>query len=228
MLEGFGVLPCTSMNTTKHNHSCIRVETNGARILVDPGNLSLDTHGTERELDIILYTHEHSDHLHVESLESLLTQNPKATVVCNQGVAAHLAEVGIEPTIVEGTAEATVAGVSLRAFDSPHAEIYEDFGQVQHTGYLVDGRLFLAGDSFTVPDFAVEILAPAIIAPFCALRDAVEMIKAMQPSIALSMHDGQLNEAGITLWHTLFPRLVAESGVPTTTVPLPAGAEWRE
>ena len=218
------MLHCAYMRVEKLNHSCVLVETDGVRLLADPGNLSIAEQQEMTDIDIVLYTHEHGDHLHLESLQQRVSNNPQATVVCNSGVGSHLEGIGIPYHVLEGESQTVVAGVSLRARDSKHAEIFEDFGQVQHTGYLVAGRLFLAGDSYEVPEFPVEILAPAIVAPFCAVRDTVHLVQTLQPAVAVSMHDGQLNEAGLSLWHGLIERLLADDS--TTFVPLPAGAQW--
>jgi L-ascorbate metabolism protein UlaG (beta-lactamase superfamily) len=212
------------MQIHKIKHSCVVVETGKTRILVDPGNLSIEANEQQKNIDAVLFTHEHGDHLHLSSLQNIIDNNPQATVVCNSGVGAHLREANIPFQCVEGTATAEVAGVTLQARDSKHAEIFADFGQVQHTGYLIDDRLFLAGDSYEVPEFPVEILAVAVVAPFCALRDALNLIQAIQPKAAIALHDGQLNEAGLNTWHSIAKRVLDDSS--TTYVPLAADARY--
>lgn len=209
------------MQITKLGHSCVLIETNQGRLLVDPGNLSIKAHQDLTGLDVILYTHEHGDHLHLESLPKLLAQNPQVQVVCNVGVRKYIAAFGITCQSIIDQTEVTICGINLVAFDSPHAEIYQDFGQVKHTGYLVDEKLFLAGDSFAVPPFPVEVLAPAITAPFCAIRDTVQLIEAVRPRVVLTMHDGQLNENGLTVWYGLIERLIPDESIDI--IPFPPG-----
>lgn len=65
------------MKFTKFAQSCVLVETNGKRILVDPGSLQyedslLPDYWTN--IDLILVTHKHMDHCHVEAIKSLLNQ----------------------------------------------------------------------------------------------------------------------------------------------------------
>ena len=212
------------MKITKLGHSCVLVETEAGRLLVDPGNLSIAAHQDLTDLSVILYTHEHGDHLHMESLGQLVANNPEMEIVCNEGVGAHIQEAGLTYRSITDGDEVEVAGFTLRAFASRHAEIYQEFAQVEHTGYLVNGRLFLAGDSFDVPPFVVEILAPAIVAPFCAIKDTVDMVKAIEPKTVLTMHDGQLNEAGLGTWYGLLERLLAEDEVDI--VRFPAGTSY--
>lgn len=162
--------------------------------------------------------------MHIESLEQLVNNNPSVQIVCNVGVGRHIEEAGYGYQNIPDGHEELVAGFTLRAFASQHAEIYEDVGQVEHTGYLVDGRLFLAGDSFTVPPFTVEILAPAVVAPFCTIKDTVDMVMTIQPKTVITMHDGQLNEAGHGTWYGLLERLVVDASIHV--VRFPAGTTY--
>ena len=50
------------MQLTHLGHSAVLVQTDGARILIDPGNFSDAWHGLT-DLDAVLVTHRHPDHL---------------------------------------------------------------------------------------------------------------------------------------------------------------------
>ena len=53
------------MHLTHLGHACVLVETEHARLLIDPGTLSSGLEGL-LDLDAILVTHEHPDHVDVE------------------------------------------------------------------------------------------------------------------------------------------------------------------
>ena len=75
------------MRITHLGHAAVLVETDDARILIDPGNLS-DAWHPLTDLDAVLVTHQHPDHLDPEHLPALLAANPAATVL-------------VEPSILE-------------------------------------------------------------------------------------------------------------------------------
>ena len=82
------------MKSTKFGHCCLLVEENGVRILTDPGSYS--TQQTQvKNIDFVLITHEHEDHLHVDSLKALLENNPQAKIITNKSVGALLEKEGI-------------------------------------------------------------------------------------------------------------------------------------
>jgi len=62
------------MKVKKFGHCCLLIEEDGVRTLTDPGGYTdLDVVVRQsRNIDVILITHEHADHIHVPSLKRLL------------------------------------------------------------------------------------------------------------------------------------------------------------
>jgi L-ascorbate metabolism protein UlaG (beta-lactamase superfamily) len=208
------------MKITKIGHCCLLVEVAGKRILTDPGKFTTSQNDL-RDLDIILITHEHGDHLHTDSLVEILTHNPTAVVVTNSSVGKILDALGITHRVQEGKTGAEVADISLIACDGQHEEIYADDGIVQNTGYLIADTLFYPGDSYSNPGRAVEVLALPVAGPWCKSADAIAYAKALKPKSAFPVHDGLLNKAGMATIHTIFGRNLAPLGV--TFIPLTEG-----
>ena len=205
------------MNITKYGHCCLLIEIEGRRILTDPGSFST---GYEHltEIDIVLITHEHGDHCHTESVERILEKNPHAVVVCNASVQKLLCDLGITATILEGEAQAVVADIALQAFDGKHAEIYEEYGQVQNTGYLIENDFFYPGDAYTVPSVPVKILALPVAGPWCKVSEALEYGYAVNPKTAIPVHDAVLSEQGKGVVYGFFARMLKEKDIEFVTL----------
>jgi L-ascorbate metabolism protein UlaG (beta-lactamase superfamily) len=195
------------MRITKIGHCCLVIETDGVKVMTDPGSFSTGQESVTG-LDSVIITHEHGDHMHVESVQAVLKNNPNAILISNSSVAKLLAEKGIMTTVIEGTATGAVKNVRVEALDAKHEEIYEDFGQVQNTGYFI-GSLFYPGDAFPVVQKQVDVLALPVAGPWCRLRDAVRFALTVKPKHAFPVHDGMLQLDKLGLAH----------GVPSSALP---------
>lgn len=179
------------MKITKFGHCCLLIETKNLRILTDPGSYS-NSQNEVKNVDLILITHDHVDHLHIESLKEILANNSSARVITNSGVSKKLTYLGITHSILEGEANETVGEVLVEAFDGKHEEIYGDFGQVQNTGYFIDNKLFYPGDSFFDPEKEIDTLALPVAGPWCTIQDAVNYALKVKPKKAFPVHDGMM------------------------------------
>lgn len=180
------------MKITKIGHCCLVLEVEGLKIMTDPGVFTAERHIAEEGIDLILITHEHTDHLHVESLKAVLEKNPDAHVICNAAVAKLLSKQGIESTHISGGEHAEVKGVKIEGFGHDHAEIYEGYNAVENTGYIVAEKFYFPGDAFYNPKRAVDILALPIAGPWMRIKQAVDFLKEVKPRIAFGVHDGML------------------------------------
>jgi len=146
------------MKITKFGHCCILIEEKGLRILTDPGNYS-EGQNSVKEIGVILITHEHQDHLHIDSLKKVLLNNPAVKVITNRGVAKLLDKEGIRYTLLDDGQSTEEKGVRIEGFGTKHAVMYQGLPQVDNTGYFIANRLFYPGDAFTDPNRPVDILA---------------------------------------------------------------------
>ena len=67
------------MRVTKHEHACLRLDSEGKTLLIDPGSftLPLDDLGT---LVGVVLTHEHPDHWTPAQLDAIRSQAPSVPV----------------------------------------------------------------------------------------------------------------------------------------------------
>ncbi len=183
------------MKITKLGHCCLLIEERGVRILTDPGNYSQAQNEVEG-IDIILITHEHQDHLHLDSLKIILRHNPQVKIFTNHSVGNLLASEGIEFNLLEDGAEQKIKEVKISAWGNDHAEIYQDFKKVQNTGFMIADRFFYPGDALYVPTAPVEILALPVAGPWLRIKEAIDYALQIKPQVAFPVHDGMLKITG--------------------------------
>lgn len=184
------------MKIKKLGHCCLVIEENERRIMTDPGSWTTETQKEEKNIDIILITHEHGDHIHIESLKEIIKNSPGAVVITNKGVGKLLDEAGIKYEILENKTPKDLLGIEVEAHECKHEEIFEDLGQVQNTGYFINRRLFYPGDAFYNPNEPVEILALPVAGPWTNVKNAINYALEIKPKICFPVHDGMLISFG--------------------------------
>lgn len=194
------------MRLTKYSHSCVRIERDGAVLVIDPGAFSepaaLDG------VDAVLITHEHFDHLNVEALADALGKRPAVTVHTHADVLPKLdALSGAVQTVASGDSF-SAAGFRIRAYGGLHAEIHPELPRVANLGFLVEDSVYHPGDSFDVPrDANVETLFVPISAPWLKLSEAVGFVRSVAPRRAFALHDCLLSDAGFMVTDANMARL---------------------
>lgn len=194
------------------------VEEGNARILFDPGSYS-SGQDELRGIDAILITHEHQDHVALDSLKKVLANNPDAKIFTNSAVGKMLADAGIASTTLEDGGEAEVKGVSLKGFGKDHAVIHESLPVAHNVGYFVAEKLFYPGDALLVPPWQVDMLALPAAAPWMRVGEAIDYARKIKARISFPVHDGMLKEPGFM--QGLIQKVLASFGV--RFVPLDAG-----
>ncbi len=160
--------------------------------MTDPSNFNYGGDSVlEKNISLILFTHEHADHLHLDTLKEILKNNVNAVVISNTSVGKLLSEAGINFTKVEDGQSFDFQGISIKGFGDKHAQIYEDYGQVQNTGYMIN-NLCYPGDSFNLPNTQVDILALPVLGPWMKMKDAIDYAKEVKPKFCFPVHDAPL------------------------------------
>jgi L-ascorbate metabolism protein UlaG (beta-lactamase superfamily) len=180
------------MRITKFGHSCLLIEEGKARFLLDPGvyNPTPDV----SDLDAILITHEHADHLSLSSLKKVLEKNPSAEIITHEGVGSVLAEEKIPYRIISDRETITVNGVAITSYGVNHEVLHQDIPIIRNTGFLIAKRFFYPGDKLYQPEVPVEILALPITAPWTTIGSIINYATLLAPKIAMPVHDGMLRQ----------------------------------
>src|SRR3989344_3476439 len=186
------------MKITKLGHCAMVLEHEGVKLLTDPGSFTVEQQNAVAGLHGILITHEHQDHLHIDSLKAVLANNPTAIIVGNSAV-AKIVEEQIADTVVTvvGDGQSTdINGVSIEGFGKEHETIFREYGLVENTGYFVAGKFFFSGDAFYKPKKPVDVLALPVAGPWMKISQALEYALSVKPRIAFGVHDGMITPDG--------------------------------
>jgi L-ascorbate metabolism protein UlaG (beta-lactamase superfamily) len=181
------------MKITKLGHCCLLIEIQGVRFLTDPGNYTT-LQNEIKNIDAVIISHEHTDHLHIESVKTILKNNPGAIIISNSSVGKILEKENISYTKISDGEEIKIKDISISGHGQKHAPIYEGYEQTENTGYFFDKKLFYPGDAFTKIDEKIDILAFPIAAPWLNIQQAMDYVLEIKPRVAIPVHDGGLTK----------------------------------
>src|SRR5215469_5026253 len=199
------------MRFTKLGHSCVRLEKDGAVLVIDPGGFT-DAAAALAGAAAVMVTHEHADHLDADAVRAALRAGPELTLWANPQVAAQFAEFGDRVHQTRPGDVLSPAGFEVHVYGHEHALIHTDIPLVMNTGFLVEGELFHPGDSFTVPEEPVRTLLVPIAGPWLKAGDMIDYFRAVSPARGYAIHDAILNDNGLGLMTRMLSVAAAPSG----------------
>lgn len=189
------------MQITHLGHSTVLLEVAGSRLLIDPGNLSASWHGLT-DLDAVLITHLHPDHVDPEHLPTLLAHNPDTRLITEPSV-PDTVDLGVDErrvTRLSAGTDTTVGALQVAAVGGEHAVIHRDIPMIGNIGLLVSAEseptFFHPGDSLAAVPSGVDLLALPAHGPWAAMKEHIDFVRAVGAEVAFPIHDTLLSERG--------------------------------
>ncbi len=199
-------------------NSCLLVSTDEGTTLFDPGFFTFDTNHIDLEtigdVQRLLITHEHADHVKPEFVRWLIDRGDDVKVFANQAVADLLAK----------------HGIAVRT-DNPSGVTFEDVlhemvptgAQPPNRSYTIEGVVTHPGDSYQ-PTRSAPVLALPLLTPWGTTTKSVEFARRLGPRQVIPIHDFYLSEGGRRFVTALASSVLAEAGIEL--VPLDWGESY--
>ena len=197
------------MRITKFGHACVRLETDGHVIVLDPGGF------TEPEAvdgaTAVLITHEHADHYSADHLRR--TDAPIHTIGDVADVIRQEAPDLAERISLVTPGETFDVGVPTTAVGEDHAVIHPDIPRIHNSGYLfeVEGtRIYHPGDALTLPEGDVDLLLLPVSAPWLKASECIDFARDSRAPRLVAIHDKIYSDLGLGFLGSLLGGLLDE------------------
>jgi len=182
------------MKISKYLHSCLVFELDGYKLLFDPGKFSfaegLVTPEMFAEVDSIIITHIHPDHLDINILDQILALN-NAPIYTNTQVGEALTKAGLQHTVwKDGTYN--LGPFKLQAITVRHEPILDN-PLPQMTGFIINDKVLHPVDSMEdalLGYKGIELLIMVTMAPFTNELRITDFADRLQPKQIFPVHDG--------------------------------------
>lgn len=193
------------MRVTKYGHSCLFVEEEQAKILIDPGIFCFKDANLKPEdlpeCNVLLITHSHSDHFDLGALKIIL-QKSKPVILTTAEVRKVLAEHSIVSEVLQAGDERLEYGVVVHGVGGAHETIAEHIALPAHLGFLIAKRLFHPGDCLHPTEtMNPEILAVPTAAPWMKISEGIDFVQRLKPKIVFPIHDAILKNPELVSKH---------------------------
>lgn len=181
------------MKVTKLEHATLVLERNGETLIVDPGFYTREMSGYQNVVGIVL-THNHDDHCHQDQIDRILRDNPNAQILGTQEVVERL-----KPRAASAVHHGDfykLGTFTIEFFGSMHIEIHRSIPLIQNCGVMINDSLYYPGDSYTLPDRKVKVLACPASAPWLKIGDVMDFISEIRPEKVFPTHNIHLSVQG--------------------------------
>ncbi len=187
--------------------SCLTVTTDTGTTLFDPGFHTFDTGEFDLaslgDIQRVLITHEHGDHVKPEFVSWLLDRGDDVTVFSNQSVADLLAQhdIAVETANPDGVSSEDVLHETTPMGTAP-----------PNRSFTIDGALTHPGDSYQ-PTRSAPVLALPLLIPWGSTTESMDFARRLAPQQAIPIHDFYLNGLGHNWITGMAKNVLAKSGI---------------
>jgi L-ascorbate metabolism protein UlaG (beta-lactamase superfamily) len=181
------------MKLTKHEHACFTLEKDGHLLVIDPGSFTKDFTPSDKIAGVVI-THEHGDHFDPDMLARIYDRNPNSILISTQEVVDKMPD---HPShIVKPGESLDIGPFDLEFFGGKHAIIHDTLPIIDNFGVLIDDEVYFPGDSFTLLNRPIDVLALPVSAPWLKISEVMDFFATVKPLLAFPTHDAILSDLG--------------------------------
>jgi len=185
------------MRITKYNQACLLIDTNGIRILVDPGVIGYNDSLLDEwsNIDLILVTHKHMDHFNKEAILEIIKRDKASLYTTKEVIDEYSLKDVIEVKVGDII---NFKNIKIEVTKAIHGYLYgmreNNIEITYNVGYIMDDaktRLYITSDTI---GFYNTYKCDILCMPFngngltLGLVDGVSFIKGINPKIVLPIH----------------------------------------
>ncbi|MFT4297816.1 MAG: MBL fold metallo-hydrolase [Candidatus Woesearchaeota archaeon] len=181
------------MKITKYPQSCILVNYKSKNILIDPGAFVYQQTDLKPEdwknIDIILLTHEHFDHVDIDAIKIILKNN-NPTILTNRPVHNLLLDNSIKSIMMHPGDLKIVDGIHIKGEISEHGPLPNGKPAPEVIGFLIDDKIYHPGDTVYL---VKKPYADVVFVPICGTvvmdaKQAARFVNDIQCKLAIPIH----------------------------------------
>ena len=180
------------MKITKYPQSCLLVETENRKILVDPGSLKYkeEYFDTWNQADIVLITHKHGDHVNYEVLKKI-----NKPIYANSEVQKAYPELKLN--VIKENDSFNLDNIKVEVVKAIHGynpNLKDGKEVFENVGYIIDDntdRLYITSDTLCFNnDYKANILAVPLTAHGLTMSsyEAALLSKDLGTNLVLPIH----------------------------------------
>jgi L-ascorbate metabolism protein UlaG (beta-lactamase superfamily) len=192
--------------------SCLVVTTDDGATMFDPGFHAVETGAVDLDeigdIQRILITHEHGDHVSPKFVKWVLDRNQDVEVFGNQNVADLLAaeDIAVSIAIPAGTSAEDVVHEMTPMGTAP-----------PNRSWTIDGVLTHPGDSYA-PTTTAPVLALGLLTPWGSTTRSLQFARDLAPRQAVPVHDFYLSDLGRKWIYNVASKVLAQDNIEVVTL----------
>jgi len=203
------------MRIKKFLHSCLLLEKDGKRLLIDPGAFSFIEGKLKPEdigpVDAIFITHKHLDHFDPSVLKKFVSFG-SAKIYTIEEIGQLLKAAGLSYERIQPRDEFLLNGFRVKVYSAPHGRL--PIPVPDNIAIKIDNLLH-PGDSFAADVFEhCDLLALPIAGPWATLNDGMAMTARLKPKIVIPIHDAIIKDFMLSrMYDVMLKPALAEANI---------------